>query len=145
MATRDGFDTTTADLRKFEKGLETGAARQIMMWDMPFHVRSLGHVSPEQFKEQFNPSQHAADWDQVEQSPSFAESVDYSIDNLTKSVEKHGVQKPVVVSRIAKQRWPWDESVKQVVLDGHHRALAAMRAGKPIPTYVLDKRHDPRS
>lgn len=84
----------------------------------------------------------------------FVGNVEYDIDDLVKSVEEHGVSTPVIISKhqqdtslvdIDKNDWKRDEkggivsAPRHLLIDGHHRAYAAMKAKQLIPVWIADE------
>lgn len=84
----------------------------------------------------------------------FVGNVEYNVDDLVKSVREHGVSTPVIISKhqkdtamvdIEKNDWERDEQggiifrPKHALIDGHHRAYAAMRTNQLIPVYIADE------
>ena len=144
-------------LDRFEKGLSTGRSRQEELWNHPnsqtVSVRSLGHLSHPQFKQSFSPTSFSASWDELasdEAIPHLEKNIDYKMSDLVDSVKEHGLVRPVIVGhpRVVEPNpnGATDEersgyTILGDVLDGHHRAIAAMRAGVRIPTNILDKKH----
>lgn len=75
----------------------------------------------------------------------FTENVDYKIDDLINVVREEGIKRPVIISQqkqyqpdwdYEKRQWRKDSPDRHALLDGHHRAYAAMKAGKPIPVWI---------
>jgi hypothetical protein len=147
-------------LDRFEKGLDTGRSRKEELWNhpnnQPVSVRSLGHLSPQQFKERFSPTSFAESWDDLtsdEATPHLEKNVDYKMADLESSIKEHGMVRPVIVGhpRFVSGN-PEGKTEEEItgytipgeVLDGHHRAIAAMRAGVRIPTNILDRKHQPQ-
>lgn len=129
-------------LSDFNKSLETRRSRTVDVFNPPhterLRVRALGHISPDQFRELTAPAYHMRDWDDL-QDEVLERNVEYKMDDLRRSVGKHGVVRPVIIDNVATSvTSPKGEDVKkQVVIDGNHRAAAAVRLGLTIPTYVL--------
>lgn len=84
----------------------------------------------------------------------FVGNVEYDVNDLIKSVKERGVQKPVIISKqkqetslvdVEKGDWQRDRegnimsADKHLLIDGHHRAYAAMKAGRPIPVWIADE------
>lgn len=149
-------------LDRFERGLDTGRSRKEEIWNHPNNrfpsVRSLGHISPDQFKQNYYPTAFYEDWDRLasdEATPHLEKNIDYKMSDLENSIKEHGIVRPVIVGHprvvapnpngeTEKERSGY--TVRGDVLDGHHRAIAAMRANVMIPTNVLDKKHqNPRN
>lgn len=84
------------------------------------------NLSPEQFTAQFSPGAwDADDWAGVGSNLDLEDREHMA--SLEHSVSKEGVRDPVRVT-------PEDPRSKhRYVVDGHHRVVAAMRTGKPIP------------
>lgn len=127
---------------RFEKGLKTRQPRKEQLWNAEHsrlvYVKSLGHVSPQQFKEQFEPLDSS--WENAEDDTFLHRNVDYKMDDLVESVKQRGIVRPVIVGNPI--RFPGSSNVhKPELLDGLHRAIAASRAGIDIPVNVLDERH----
>lgn len=81
----------------------------------------------------------------------FVGNVEYNMDDLLDSVKHRGVQTPVIVHKVQKDEpvvdletndWKRDSegnfvsALKYPLLDGHHRAYAAMKANRPIPVWI---------
>lgn len=95
----------------------------------------LGHMSPHQFREIAKPTYFQSDFDDL--SDEILESnVDYKMSDLEKSVKTHGVLRPVLIDRKYEGQ---DPDSRPYIIDGNHRAIAAIRTGVSIPTYVLHK------
>jgi len=133
---------------RFETGLKSKMPRKEQMWNEEHsrmvYVKSLGHISPQQFKEQFTPVNTS--WESVEKDTFLHKNVDYKMDDLVKSVKQHGIVRPVIVGNPIV--FPQDaetgrEPRQPEVLDGLHRVIAASRAGIDIPVNVLHIRHQP--
>jgi len=127
---------------RFEEGLRTGKPRKEQLWNEEHsrmvYVKSLGHINPQQFKEQFEPINTY--WENVEKDTFLHKNVDYKMDDLVESVKRRGIVRPVIVGNPIK--FPGSSNVhKPEVLDGLHRVIAASRAGIDIPVNVLDERH----
>lgn len=84
----------------------------------------------------------------------FVGNVEYDVGDLVKSVEEHGISTPVIISKqqhdtslvdTEKNDWKRDEqgnivsAPRHLLIDGHHRAYAALRANKPIPVWIADE------
>jgi hypothetical protein len=91
------------------------------------------HLSPEQFTERFLPGEYqrsGAGWDEVESHPAFNEPNPSNpqrvhagtMPDLIESVRKHGIRVPVEID-------PYNDEVAE----GHHRVIAAIHTGRPIP------------
>lgn len=139
----EGLETFD-ERNRFEEGLRTKKPRKEQLWNEDHsrmvYVKSLGHVSPQQFKEQFEPMN--SNWENVEKDTFLHKNVDYKMDDLVKSVKQRGIVRPVIVGNPIV--FPGSEDKKPhkpEVLDGLHRAIAASRAGIDIPVNVLDERH----
>lgn len=134
---------TFYELDRFDEGLETKKPRKEQMWNEDHsrmvYVKSLGHVNPQQFKEQFEPMNN--NWENVEKDTFLHKNVDYKMKDLVKSIKQHGIVRPVIVGNPIIFPGRKDTPHKPEVLDGLHRAIAASRAGIDIPVNVLDIRH----
>lgn len=86
-------------------------------------------LNPEEFIQQFAPTEYGDDWDEVEDDPAFLSGEGWKVDDLTESIAERGVQEPVSV-------------YKNALLAGHHRVVAARWANKPIPYKVYDDPFD---
>lgn len=77
-----------------------------------------------QFATRFKPRYYADTWENVPNDPQFAESDHGPVDmsELCDSIAFHGVLSPVSV-------------VDDEVDEGHHRVVAALHTGAPIPFY----------
>lgn len=144
---------------RFEEGLRTGKPRKEQLWNEEHsrmvYVKSLGHVSPQQFKRQFQPQNTAGDpdtwWETEEKDTFLHRNVDYKMDDLVKSIKQHGIVRPVIVGNPVVYPSMVHEGTQILkpdakphppeVLDGIHRVIAASRAGIDIPVNVLDIRH----
>lgn len=73
------------------------------------------HLSSEQFTRRYRPLDYADRWADVPHSQEWVGDKD-----LQQSVAEHGIQTPVSVH-------------KGYVTEGHHRVVAAMRTGQPVP------------
>jgi len=86
----------------------------------------------------------------------FVGNVEYDVGDLVKSVEQHGVSSPVIISKhqqdtalvdIDKGDWKRDKSggivsePRHLLIDGHHRAYAAIMANQFIPVWIADEEH----
>ena len=83
------------------------------------------NLSPDEFSQQFLPSEYGPTWEDVEGAMDEDEGDEEFhsrawIDRLTPDVQEHGVREPVQVFR-------------GHVVDGHHRVVAARRADQSIP------------
>ena len=139
----DGLNTFD-ERDRFEKGLESNKPRKEQMWNEDHsrmvYVKSLGHVNPQQFKEQFEPMNNY--WETVEKDTFLHRNVDYKMNDLVKSIKQHGIVRPVIVGNpIVYPGHENDKPGTPEVLDGLHRVIAASRAGIDIPVNVLDIRH----
>ncbi len=145
--------------QRFEQGLQTGRPRREQLWNgehkYDIKVRSLGHLSPQQFKEQFQPTGYAEGWDELasdEATEHLEKNVGYKMSELEQSIKEHGMVRPVIVGP-ERQVPPNPDSYSELgrtgytrpgeVIDGHHRVIAAIRAGVNIPVNVVDKSHIP--
>lgn len=83
------------------------------------HMPSL---SAAQFAKKFAPSEYGQSWDEVGQHEEFHRPVEGTLshEEMVKSVKDRGIDIPVIVQG-------------KHVIDGHHRALAAMEANVRIP------------
>lgn len=159
MARRDWLKNSGKELQKFERSLATGRSHIVPVWNRGerMAVRAHGWMSPEQFKEQVSPV-HYSGWDVMEHDPEtqkgkefpevvkhFTGNVDYKIDDLINVVREEGIKRPVIISQqkqyqpdwdYEKGQWRKDSPDRHALLDGHHRAYAAMKAGKPIPVWI---------
>jgi hypothetical protein len=145
--------------QRFEKGLQTGRPRREQLWNglnlEKINVRSLGHISPQQFKEQFQPTGFAESWDELasdEATPHLEQNVGYKMNELEQSIKENGMVRPVIVGperQIPPNQYASTERGRTgytrpgEVIDGHHRVIAAIRAGVHIPVNVVDKSHFP--
>jgi hypothetical protein len=81
----------------------------------------------------------------------FVGNVEYSVDDLIDSVRQRGVHTPVIVHKVQKDEpvvdletndWKRDSegkfvtALKYPLIDGHHRAYAAMKANRSIPVWI---------
>jgi len=147
-----------SDITTFNKRLSSKRAARVYVYNAgnseEVIVRAVGWLHPDQFKQQFAPDYHfyGNNWDETAKHPRITETVDYSIDELAESMKQHGIGRPVVVSEQAHDTYSVDRSDPEnpkwnrgpdmpKVIDGHHRVLAASKAGVLIPTYKLDKKH----
>lgn len=96
-------------------------------------VRPMGHLSSDQFREIATPSYFESDWDSLTDEV-LEKNVDYKMEDLRNSIKQHGVIRPVVIDNTHN-----DDTGKFMVIDGNHRAHAAVQLGLHIPTYALDK------
>lgn len=86
----------------------------------------------------------------------FVGNVEYDIDELVKSVGEHGISTPVIISKhqqdtalvdVDKGDWKRDEKgniisePKHLLLDGHHRAYAAIKTDQIIPMWIADEEY----
>lgn len=86
----------------------------------------------------------------------FVGNVEYDVGDLVKSVEQHGVSNPVIISKhqqdtalvdIDKGDWKRDKSggivsePRHLLIDGHHRAYAAIKSNQLIPVWIADEEH----
>lgn len=78
----------------------------------------MSSLSPEQFRQQVWPTSHGEDWNDVETAVGGV---------LEDSVQSSGVRDPVRVARSRTGERPY------VLVDGHHRAAAALRSQTEIP------------
>ena len=89
----------------------------------------MPELNPQQFAMQFEPAlafdipvdswDEAADF--IDQE---SELEGYDMEGLTSSIREEGIREPVRVT---------DFDAGSAVVDGHHRVVAAMRTGRPIP------------
>jgi hypothetical protein len=79
-------------------------------------------LSANQFAKTYQPSEYGATWSEVRGSEEFHRPIEgtMSHEEMVKDVKKRGVHTPVMV-------------YGGRVVDGHHRALAAMDAGQAVP------------
>ena len=138
---------------RFNRGLETGESRPEQLWNeghaRTVYVKSLGHMNPQQFKEQFQPMNFG--WEYAERDDMLHRNVDYKLDELVESVKQHGIVRPVIVGhpRVfpemkiegTNKLKPGTTPLKAEILDGMHRVEAASRAGVDIPVNILDEVH----
>ena len=75
-------------------------------------------LQPKQFMKQHIPGEYSHTWRGVASNSEFLKG--QPIGELIDDVEQHGVLNPVTVSR-------------GVVVDGHHRVIAAAVSGQPVP------------
>lgn len=79
------------------------------------------NLNPDEFSEQFRPSEYGESWDDVDYNLSQDEDDSGPwIRNLTSDLGERGIHTPVQVHR-------------GFVIDGHHRVTAARRAQVDIP------------
>lgn len=126
------------ELKAFDTSLSTNSPRTVSVFrglnTTRMKVRPLGHISPEQFKEMTSPAYFDTSWDELSDDM-LERDVKYKMEDLRNSVKEQGVVRPVVLS----QKSTSDDFTKgkHIVVDGNHRAAAALHSGKNIPTYVL--------
>lgn len=86
--------------------------------------RLTGSLPADEFVKKYAPSMYAGDWQDVPNSHEFLAGGDHGwdLDELTASVATEGVRSPVQVD-------PHFGDVQE----GHHRVIAALRAGAHIP------------
>ena len=82
-----------------------------------------------QFRNIIIPGEYHTAWASIPKHPDFKKG--QSLGELTDQVRAEGIQKPVTVFRD-------DSPSKAVLVDGHHRVLAAKAAGVSIPVEYTD-------
>lgn len=164
---KDNSDLSPEGLKQFDErerfaqGLQTGRPRREQLWNgehkYNIKVRSLGHISPQQFKEQFIPTGYLEGWDALasdEAIPHLEKNVGYKMADLEQSIKEHGMVRPVIVGpervmppdpNSSSERRRAGYTRPGELIDGHHRVIAAIRAGVDIPVSVVDKSHIPNS
>lgn len=75
-------------------------------------------LHPKQFMKKHHPGEYAHSWKRVASNAEFLKGE--GIERLIEDVDQKGIQTPVTVSR-------------GIVVDGHHRVVAAAVTGKEIP------------
>jgi hypothetical protein len=97
-------------------------------------VRAHNILHPLEFKNHFAPTQHEFDWHNLTDDQ-LNGNIDYKMRDLEQSVLRHGVLRPVIAAQ-TKHNIGGIGLDRNLVLDGHHRAVAAMRQGVHIPVYI---------
>jgi len=83
----------------------------------------MAELQPHQFMKAFHPGEYAHKWRGVASNREFLKGE--PIEDLIENVEQRGVQTPVSV-------------YNNIVVDGHHRVIAAAVSGTPIPYEVTE-------
>ena len=118
------------------------------LWGFGDHVRvrALGVLHPKEFESQFGPLEHSSDWHNITDLD-LEYNVPYQMRDLERSIRKHGVLRPVIARQTPENFPEWRHHDRNSgenppfirkfpVIDGHHRAVAAMRVGARIPVYL---------
>lgn len=84
----------------------------------------------------------------------FIGNVDYKVDDLIESVNRYGVTNPVIISKIRDPHTSFDAKnkdyerdkkgnillkPKHLLIDGHHRAYAAIKSNQLIPVWIANE------
>jgi ParB-like chromosome segregation protein Spo0J len=79
------------------------------------------NLSPKQFARLYKPSEYGSTWSEVVSNEDFHRPVEGSLshEDMVKSIKKDGLKEPIQV-------------FQGHVVDGHHRAAAAIEANKRI-------------
>lgn len=158
---KEALNPSNKDYEKFTRALKTGRPYVVNVWNRGdrMSVRAMGILSPQQFVQNVATTEYTEGWHNLTHNPqhplaqrypkvheTFMGNIDYDMDKLIESVRTRGVRRPVIVSKQKIEGFDWDSSdpnnVKAVtmpprhqMLDGHHRAYAALQANVPIPVW----------
>lgn len=103
--------------------------------DTSLELADVVYVLPaEQFAERFGPAEYAEDWEDVTEHPNFWAMNESNPDRIhddtwiafLRDVGCRGIQEPVEIDTYSDQ-----------VGSGHHRVVAALKAGQPVP-FIID-------
>jgi ParB-like chromosome segregation protein Spo0J len=94
-------------------------------------------LNPKQFKREVIPGEYHGRWDRVAKNRNF--KIPPSVESLARDIAVNGIEDPVLVYK------PEGEK-KGVLVDGHHRVVAASMLGVDIPvTYTQDRVWEPQA
>lgn len=139
-------------MERFNRSLNNN--RRIVMaplWNYGdrMRVRAFGVLHPKEFERQFSPMEYSSNWGSITDEE-LHHNVRYRMRDLEESIRKTGVLRPIIAGQVPEDFPDWrhhslasEEAVHAVpyvqkfpVIDGHHRAVAAMRVGANIPVFM---------
>lgn len=136
-------------MERFNRSLNNN--RRIVMaplWNYGdrMRVRAFGVLHPKEFERQFSPMEYSSNWRDIDDEQ-LHRNVGYEMRDLERSIRKTGVLRPIIAGQMLEDSPDWRHHdfdsgeplpvVKKFpVIDGHHRAVAAMRVGANIPVFM---------
>lgn len=92
------------------------------------HNAEVHFLPAEKFVKRFIPGEYHSNWQGVSRNWDFKKG--QSVNELADDIRENGVHEPVVVHA--------DGMYRGIVVEGHHRVLAARKAGAEIPYHLVN-------